>query len=102
MNIVNPLLGRPDENYFEIKDLAEHFNIYVDYRVRTTNLERVQILNSLGQYNRTKGIVNDLLLVYLQKDEKINVGPEDILVTVSGAQGKLNGRVISDRTIQLN
>jgi len=74
--------GRPDENYFEIRDFPEHFNRYVDYVVQATNLDREKVMRSLGQYNRAKGIANDLLSVYFLKDEKIKVRPEDILITV--------------------
>jgi (S)-3,5-dihydroxyphenylglycine transaminase len=74
--------GRPDESYFEIKDFPEHFNRYVDSVVQSTNTDRDRVLNALGQYNRAKGIVNDLLSAYFLKDEKISVRPENIVVTV--------------------
>jgi len=74
--------GRPDESYFEIKDFPENFNRYVEALVQSTNSDRDKVLKGLGQYNRAKGIANDLLSLYFLKDEKINVLPEDIIITV--------------------
>lgn len=80
--------GRPDESYFEINDFSDHFNIYVDSLARSTGSERTRVLNHLGQYNRAKGIANDLLSVYFKKDEKIDTRPDNIIITV-GAQEAL-------------
>ncbi len=74
--------GRPDEDYFDLKDFSKYFDLYVKTIATSEKKSKLKVLNSLGQYNRTKGIINTLVAKYLYKDERINVKPEDILVTV--------------------
>ncbi|MCB2411217.1 PLP-dependent aminotransferase family protein [Hymenobacter lucidus] len=74
--------GRPDENYFNIEEFPEYFGIYVDWLATSSGQEPEKIRKSLGQYNRAKGIINDLVVRYLAKDEQIEVAPEDTLITV--------------------
>jgi (S)-3,5-dihydroxyphenylglycine transaminase len=74
--------GRPDEKYFGVQEFATYFNRYVDALAAASDKDKASVVNSLGQYNRTKGIINQLLCSYLEKDEAIHVHPEDILVTV--------------------
>lgn len=74
--------GRPDEDYFGIEDFPEYFNIYVDAVAASGNKDRRHVLNSLGQYNRAKGIINAEVAKYLQNDEQVKVRPEDIVITV--------------------
>lgn len=79
--------GRPDEDYFNLMDFPEYFNLYVDAVSLSEKKSRTNILNSLGQYNRTKGIINELISKYLKRDEKISTNPEDILMTVGTQEG---------------
>lgn len=79
--------GRPNEDYFDLKIFPEYFNLYIDYESSSKKKGRQEILNSLGQYNYTKGIINKLISKYLRKDEKINIKPEDILLTVGTQEG---------------
>ena len=79
--------GRPDSKYFNI----EKFSEYLDFFIKTEVLEKGQteneILGYLGQYNRTKGIINKEVSKYLWKDEAIQALPEDILITVGTQEG---------------
>ncbi|WP_428741067.1 PLP-dependent aminotransferase family protein [Tenacibaculum sp.] len=79
--------GRPDSKYFSI----EKFSEYLDFFVKTEALEKGQteneILSYLGQYNRTKGIINNEVSKYLLVDESIQALPEDILITVGAQEG---------------
>ena len=84
-NAISFVAGQPDEDFFEIEDHLAEFNTYVDYAMRKTGDSRKNAVNCIGQYSKTKGIINDLLAEYLQKDENISVKEKDILVTV-GAQ----------------
>jgi (S)-3,5-dihydroxyphenylglycine transaminase len=77
--------GQPDENFFDIEDHLSKFDVYVDYLVQKTGTERRHIINKIGQYGKTKGIVNDVVAQYLRNDENINVSGDDIMITV-GAQ----------------
>jgi len=80
--------GRPDEQYFGVADLPDLFDRYV-HTIRAAGTEdRQAVMNRLGQYNRTKGIINNLVAKYLENDEGIRAAPEDILITV-GTQESL-------------
>lgn len=73
--------GRPNENYFDISNFTDYFNLYLN-STASSKRTRKKILNDLGQYSRTKGIINELISKYLEKDKNINVTPENLLVTV--------------------
>jgi (S)-3,5-dihydroxyphenylglycine transaminase len=77
--------GQPDENYFEIENHLSKFDLFIDYLVKKTGVDRLKVINSIGQYNKTKGIINDILAEYLKTDENINLKEGDLIMTV-GAQ----------------
>ena len=77
--------GQPDESFFEVEYQMEKFELFVEYLCKKTGRDRQRVVNGIGQYSRTKGIVNEIVTRYLQKDENINLQPHDILIT-SGAQ----------------
>lgn len=77
--------GQPDELFFAVEDHMSKFNTYVDYMTKKTGNSRVEIINKIGQYSKTKGIINEIIAEYLQKSENINVKSDHILMTV-GAQ----------------
>ncbi|HYC28859.1 MAG TPA: aminotransferase class I/II-fold pyridoxal phosphate-dependent enzyme, partial [Chitinophagaceae bacterium] len=77
--------GQPDENFFEIEDHLSKFNVFIDHLVKVKSDTRENIIKKLGQYGRTKGVVNDVVARYLARDEDINVSSDHILMTV-GAQ----------------
>lgn len=77
--------GQPDEAFFDIESHLSKFHVYVDYLVKNSKHKREDIVNSVGQYGKTKGIINEIIAQYLKNDENISLSPEDILVTV-GAQ----------------
>jgi (S)-3,5-dihydroxyphenylglycine transaminase len=74
--------GRPDDSYFHLQNFTDYFNIYIDSLCTSPGSDRQKIINSLGQYGRTKGIINDVVAKFLLKDEAINASPEDIVITV--------------------
>ncbi|HVU95551.1 MAG TPA: aminotransferase class I/II-fold pyridoxal phosphate-dependent enzyme [Puia sp.] len=82
---VSFVAGQPDEEFFDIENQISKFDLFVNHEVRLTGKAKKQVVNKIGQYNRTKGIVNDILAEYLRNDENINVRGEHILMTV-GAQ----------------
>lgn len=84
-NAYSFVAGQPDESFFDIEDHLRQFDRFVDHRVAATGGNRLHVVNRIGQYNKTKGIINDLLGEYLKKDENISVRPDDVLVTC-GAQ----------------
>jgi (S)-3,5-dihydroxyphenylglycine transaminase len=79
--------GRPDEDYFDLQDFPEYFNLYVETMALFEKKARKDILNNLGQYNLTKGIINGSISKYLKNDEGIIADPNSILMTVGTQEG---------------
>jgi (S)-3,5-dihydroxyphenylglycine transaminase len=77
--------GQPDENYFEIESHLSKFDLFIDHVVSKTGIDRLKVINNIGQYNKTKGIINDILAKHLGIDENIFLKEEELMVTV-GAQ----------------
>jgi monomeric phenylalanine-4-hydroxylase len=77
--------GQPDENFFEIENQLSKIDLFVTHIMQKTGESRKSVFNQIGQYNKTKGIINDLLAKYLHNEENINAKGDDLLVTV-GAQ----------------
>lgn len=77
--------GQPDERFFEVEDKLSRFSDYVEYMAGVTGESRENVTRRIGQYGKTKGLVNDLVAEYLRRDENINIKGEQILMTV-GAQ----------------
>lgn len=82
---VSFVAGQPDEQFFEVEKQIEKIDSYIDYRARELKTDRKTVANNIGQYSRTKGIVNDIVARYLQNDENIHLSAADILIT-TGAQ----------------
>jgi len=82
---ISLVAGQPDEAFFDIEDNISKFGVYVDYVMKRTGYDRKRVVNNIGQYNKTKGIINEILSEYLKNDENITIRPDHILVTV-GAQ----------------
>jgi (S)-3,5-dihydroxyphenylglycine transaminase len=78
---ISLVAGRPDDLYF---DLENTMPAYAEY-IRSFTEDHKRNINSLGQYANCKGLINDILVKYLQEDEQIIVNKEDIMITV-GAQ----------------
>jgi monomeric phenylalanine-4-hydroxylase len=82
---VSFVAGQPDESFFDLESHLSKFQVFVNHLVQKTGESRSAVLGSIGQYSKTKGIANDIFARYLKKDENIEVGGEDILIT-AGAQ----------------
>lgn len=80
--------GRPDDRFFDLRDIDKYFNIYTNHLSNVENIDTQHIFKKLGQYDKTKGIINDLVARYLKIDYDIDVDPNDILVNV-GTQESL-------------
>lgn len=77
--------GSPTESFFDVQGSVDAINRFVDHRSTVTSVSRLDILESLGQYSRTNGLINDLIVRHLAVDEDIQVCPESVMVT-SGYQ----------------
>ena len=77
--------GRPPEHHFDVEKSFAAMHEYVRYAAVNAPGGQQQIWHELGQYNRTNGIINDLIAQELEIDEGIRISPSSLLVTV-GAQ----------------
>lgn len=73
--------GRPAERHFDVEGSLAKAPEYVAYRAAALGWSAKAVWNDLGQYNKTGGIVNELIARQLALDEGIAVAPAAILVT---------------------
>jgi (S)-3,5-dihydroxyphenylglycine transaminase len=73
--------GRPPDDLLEV----EQHVVALGEDMNGAGIAGARTWNALGQYNRTNGIINELIARQLQLDERIEVAPEAIMMTV-GAQ----------------
>jgi (S)-3,5-dihydroxyphenylglycine transaminase len=73
--------GRPTEQHFDVEGSLGKAKAFVAYRAQALGWTEAAVWNDLGQYNRTNGIINDLVARQLRLDEGIEVEPAAILVT---------------------
>ncbi len=69
--------GRPTENFFHLEETVRGVKRYAEITGINPNF--------LGQYNMTKGIINEYVAKLVKNDENIEISPEDIILT-DGAQ----------------
>jgi (S)-3,5-dihydroxyphenylglycine transaminase len=79
--------GRPDQAFFNVKDLIDNFHSFARTHDSGEGEDGDAFYNSLGQYNKTNGIINEVIAKLLSNDENIQVQPEDIILTVGGQEG---------------
>lgn len=77
--------GRPNEQFFDVPSALRGVDRWIEYRVRSTGRSHAQVLNTLGQYGDTAGLIRELVARHLAVDQGIHVAPESILIT-SGCQ----------------
>lgn len=77
--------GRPAEELFDLSASLAEAERYVAYRSRQTGLSEGQVRDDLGQYNKTNGIIRDLIARHLEVDEGIRV-PEASIAVTAGCQ----------------
>jgi (S)-3,5-dihydroxyphenylglycine transaminase len=73
--------GRPAERHFDVERSLAQAPVYVAHRAQATGWPPLAVWNDLGQYNKTNGIINDLVARQLELDEGIRVRPESIMIT---------------------
>ena len=69
--------GRPKEDFFHLNEVVAGVSRFAEITGKG--------INYFGQYNMTKGIINDCIAKLVKKDENIDILPDDIIVT-DGAQ----------------
>ncbi|KOX20029.1 hypothetical protein ADK67_31155 [Saccharothrix sp. NRRL B-16348] len=77
--------GRPFDGLHDVEASLALVRSYVDREAAATNRRAADLMNQLGQYGRTKGLIHELVAEMLRNDEGIEVDPDSIVIT-SGAQ----------------
>lgn len=76
--------GRPAEHLFDVQGALAELERYVASRVSGTSLspeQKTMLFNQLGQYQKTNGVINELVCRFLAQDEGIHTTPESIMLT---------------------
>lgn len=79
--------GRPSERHFDVEGSLDQARLWVEWRARTLGVPPRAVWNDIGQYNKTKGIINDLIASQLAADEGIAADPESIIITTGCQEG---------------
>lgn len=79
--------GRPAEQFFDVQKELAALSRYAEHVAKIAKRPQSAIFNQLGQYQKTNGIINDLLCHFLESDEGIHVTPEAIMVTDGCQEG---------------
>jgi (S)-3,5-dihydroxyphenylglycine transaminase len=77
--------GRPAERHFDVALSVAKIELFVADRAAADQLPAAAVYAGLGQYNRTNGIINELIARQLELDHGIHVAAASIMVT-SGCQ----------------
>lgn len=77
--------GRPAEDFFNVEESLTEIEHFVAYRAQHQGWSRDKVYADLGQYNKTNGIIQELIARQLKLDEEIEADPGEIVVT-SGCQ----------------
>lgn len=78
--------GRPNENYFDVASVVQGIESFVE-KNRPSQKTNIEFYNYLGQYNKTKGIINESISKLLYNDENIIADPENIIMTDGAQEG---------------
>lgn len=73
--------GRPTEHFFNIKESLDKITKFVEVTAKEQNKTEDAVLAALGQYGKTNGIINNLIVKMLESDERVIVEPDDIIIT---------------------
>lgn len=73
--------GRPSEAFLDVAGRIAGVESFAGHQAERLGLSPQGVLDGLGQYNRTNGIIHDLIARQLAEDEGIGVEPESIVVT---------------------
>jgi (S)-3,5-dihydroxyphenylglycine transaminase len=96
--------GRPIEQFFDVQASLAYISAYAQHEVQHTGQSSTTMLNRLGQYQKTNGIINDLLCQFLANDEHIQTTPDAVMLTDGCQEGMtilLAGLFERDRDVLL-
>lgn len=79
--------GRPAEQLFNVERELAALSRYAAHVAHLSQRSQSTAFNQLGQYQKTNGIINDLLCRFLLRDEGISTTPEAIMLTDGCQEG---------------
>ncbi len=74
--------GRPVERFFDLESVHERLRTFTRHLTEERGLSPEEANRLLCQYGRTKGVVHDLVVRHLARDQGLRVDPEAVVVTV--------------------
>jgi len=80
--------GRPYDGFFDTEDIFVHLRRYLDHLAEAGQSAQ-QIRTAMYQYGPTAGQVRELIADSLRVDERMDVAPQSIVVTVGAQEGML-------------
>jgi (S)-3,5-dihydroxyphenylglycine transaminase len=80
--------GRPYDGFFDTEDIFSHLRRYLDHLAGQGRSPQ-QIRTAMYQYGTTAGQIRELIADSLRVDERIDVAPQSIVVTVGAQEGML-------------
>ncbi|MCB1034053.1 MAG: PLP-dependent aminotransferase family protein [Acidobacteria bacterium] len=81
--------GRPAEQFCQVEEGMAEMPRFVAERARLTGWTEEAVLKDLGQYNKTNGILQDIIRRQLEVDEGIRVPARSIVVTAGCQEAML-------------
>ncbi len=79
--------GRPAEQHFDVAASLDKVATFVADRAAASGASQQAVYRDLGQYNRTNGIINDLIARQIAADEHIAADAASIVVTTGCQEG---------------
>ncbi len=79
--------GRPAERHFDVAGTMGKVERFVAARAAATGVPAAAVYADLGQYNRTNGIINELIARQIELDHGIRAAPGAIMVTAGCQEG---------------
>lgn len=76
--------GRPAEHLFDVQGALARLESYVASLVADRPLppeRKTELFNQLGQYQKTNGVINELICRFLAQDEGIHTTPQAVMLT---------------------
>jgi (S)-3,5-dihydroxyphenylglycine transaminase len=73
--------GRPAERHFDVAGTLGKVERFVAHRAAASGAPAAAVYADLGQYNRTNGIINELIARQIELDHGIRAAPGAIMVT---------------------
>jgi len=84
-NAISFVAGQPDETFFDVEGSLEKVKVFASFIAKKSGKTHGSAFDNIGQYGKTKGMINEIVADHLGVDERIYVNGEDIVIT-TGAQ----------------